>query len=196
MKNILVIFALIGSVAGFSFGRTQVIYAEETEEAVDEETTSTENEEDLLCGRNMSSSGDVALENYIIFLDEYFKQVEPASEQIEDGITRYRYFIEEIEAAFELNSIPVGGKTIERNVASYAYCESIQDEYLSIGKNLLAVFSVNSANSKRTYKVVDALKAINTNMSDFSQEYSAVFPQLFQKMDNALPCYAKSCTTK
>ena len=196
MKNILVIFALIGSVAGFSFGRTQIIYAEETEEAVDEETTSTESEEDLLCGRNMSSSGEVALENYIIFLDEYFKQDEPTSAQVENGITRYRYFVDEINAGFEFNSIPVGGKTIERNVASYAYCEYIEKQYLQIGEKLLAVFSVTSANSKRTYKVVDAMKAINTNMSDFSKEYSAVFPQLFQKMDNALPCYAKSCTTK
>lgn len=193
MKNILVIFALIGSIAGFSFGRAQIIYAEETEDAAE---TTTESDEDKLCALNMATAGELALNEYITFLEEYFKMDKPTSEQIEDGITRYRYYIEDIKAAFELNSVPVGGKTIDRNLDAYTICESVENEYLEFGKNLLTVFSETSANSKRTYKVVDAMKAINANMSDFSQEFSGVFPQLLQKMDNALPCYAKSCTTK
>ncbi len=189
MKKSLIILALVSSLGGFLFANSQLSYAEET-------TTTSDSAEDLLCAKNVATSASSALDDYLSFLDQYFKIDKPTSEQIEDGITRYRYYINEVKDGFDLASTPVAHKAISGNVESYAYCSYVEKQYLEFGKKMLTVFAINSAASKPTYKVVDGLKAINEKMSDFSQEFNTVFPQLFQKMDNALPCYAKSCTTK
>ena len=184
--------ALISGMLGFVFG-TGNVNAEESSGTVSEETQA---QEDLLCAQNVAAAASSALDDYILFLDEYFKIDKPSSEQIEDGITRYRYFVKAVNDSFDYEAVPVADKAISRNVDSYSYCIYVERQYLEFGKKLLTVFSLSSANSKRTYKMVDALKAINEQMSDFSRVFSSVFPQMFQKMDNALPCYAKSCITK
>lgn len=192
MKKNLLILALISGVIGFVFGTGSISYAEETTSTTD----TTQSEEDLVCAQNVATAASSALDDYILFLDEYFKIDKPSSEQIEDGITRYRLFVKEVNDSFNWEAVPVSNRTIARNVDSYTYCDYVTKQYLEFGKKLLTVFSLSSANSKRTYKMVDAMKAINEKMSDFSLEFSGVFPQMFQKMDNALPCYAKSCITK
>lgn len=165
--------------------------------AVTNAEESTGGEEDpWQCATSVATEASVSLDNYLTFLEDYYKIDTPSSEQVENGMSRYRFFIDEVQESFQNASAPQGGKTFEDIDASYTYCKYVRDQYLNFGKKLLTVFAIQSANSKRTYKVVDALKAINENMSDFSLEFSQTFPQMFQQMDNALPCYAKSCQTK
>ncbi len=161
-----------------------------------DESNETSDDLSSACAKSVIAESRPALTDYLTFLEEYYKIDTPSSEQIENGMTRYRFYVAAVRDSFEKASAPQGGKTFEEVGDSYAYCKNIRDQYLNFGKKLLTVFAIQSANSKRTYKVVDALKAINEKMSDFSLEFSQTFPQMFQKMDDALPCYAKACQTK
>lgn len=161
-----------------------------------DESADTAAEEWLACGDTVATESSAVLDDYLTFLEEYYKIDTPSSEQVENGMTRYRFYMNAVRESFEKASAPQGGKTFESIDSSYIYCQDIRDQYLNFGKKMLTVFAIQSANSKRTYKVVDALKAINEKMSDFSLEFSQTFPQMFQEMDDALPCYAKSCQTK
>lgn len=197
MKKILTFLVLI--IMGFTT-IIMVTSAEESEEAAEESDsvsdTSTFSPADVTCASTVASTASVELDNYINFLDQYFKIDSPSSEQVETGMARYRYFVDAVETAFETASAPLETETFETNQKSYTYCREIETQYLNFGRKLLSVFSLQAGNSKRTYALVDTLKAINEQMSGLSDNFSHSFPQLFQKMDDALPCYAKKCLFK
>lgn len=190
MKKILTFLILI------IMGLTAIIMVTSAEESSSISDTSTFSPTDVTCASTVAGTASEELDNYINFLDQYFKIDSPSSEQVETGMARYRYFVDAVESAFETASAPLESETFETNQKSYAYCRKIETQYLNFGRKLLLVFSLQAGNSKRTYALVDTLKAINEQMSGLSDNFSNIFPQLFQKMDDALPCYAKKCLLK
>jgi hypothetical protein len=156
-------------------------------------------EEDYACARNMLADGGVFLDDYMAFLNEYFKQDVPSSEQIPVAMEFYRYtedMLENIWAVHADLSASETGKTLDLGISEYLYCANIRDQLITQAELMLQAYARYSADSKRTFEIIDGLKSINEDLRAFSGDFYEVFPGKFAKMDDSLKCYAKECITK
>lgn len=151
---------------------------------------------DYACGQTMMEKGIVVIESYEAFLDDYFKSVIPSSEQVEHGMRYYRFVEDSLQSIYEKNVDVQANDTLEKSGAAITYCASIRDQYIDLAQMLLQKQAISSANSKRTFSVIDGLKAMNEDMEVYADEFHAVFPAFFNQFNNALPCYARQCITK
>lgn len=178
-----------------------VSFAEDTADPADTSSDMTDpaSEEDYACGKNMLADGKEFVGEYMNFLDAYFKQDEPSSDQIEIAMEFYRYTEDSLMNIWakhaDLSNAEVG-KTLDLAISEYTYCTSIRDNLILESKLLLQAYARYSAESKRTFQVIDGLKAINEKLRVLSGDFSEVFPGKFAKMDSSLKCYAKECITK
>ncbi|MFA4814710.1 MAG: hypothetical protein WC924_00070 [Candidatus Gracilibacteria bacterium] len=171
--------------------------AAETETDTDTETVSTVTDGvDYACGNSMMQDAAVVIDSYQVFLDDYFKAVTPSSEQVESGMRYYRFVEDSIESIYKKYADVQGNSTLEASASALSYCASIRDQYLSLARVLFQKQVIASANSKRTFLIIDGLKATNEHLDQFSNEFNALFPAYFDQLNNALPCYAHQCITK
>lgn len=166
------------------------------EEAEEESTPTIVDGVDYACGQAMMDQGTVIIESYEAFLDDYFKSAIPSSEQVEHGMRYYRFVENSIQSVYEANVNVNVNDTLEKSASAITYCSYIRDQYLELAQMLLQKQAIASANSKRTFSVIDGLKAMNEDMEVYSDEFNAVFPGFFNQFNNALPCYARQCITK
>lgn len=162
------------------------------------DTTDTTSQ-DYLCGQAMLDQGAPLVVNYEDFLNEFFQVDTPSSDQFEDALSQYRFTVMALNATFDANinlSTATGPKTLEVANAEFAYCGYVHDAYLDYIKMLFQRQIMGSTASKVTFKVVDGLKAMNKDLDTLSETFSSTFPTLFNKMNNDLPCYVRSCVTK
>lgn len=165
----------------------------EDAEVTEEDATS---EEDFACGQAMIEQGSVIVEDYETFLDELFKVDTPSSGQVEEAMTYYRYVEDALNNIFSDNLHISGFRTLDFANTNATYCTYIRDQYLDFAQTLLQKQILLSANSKRTFEIIDGLKAMNENIENLYEDFHAVFPGLFNQMNNALPCYARQCITQ
>lgn len=173
-----------------------VSLAEESASELAGEPTS---DEDYSCAKNMLEDGTVFVTQYMEFLDEYFQQDRPSSDQIPIAMEFYRYtedMLENIWAVHADLSAAEVGKTLDMAISEYSYCANIRDQLIVQARLMLQSYARYSADSKRTFEVIDALKAINEDLRSFSGEFYEAIPGNFAKMDDALKCYAAECITK
>lgn len=155
--------------------------------------------QDYLCGKAMLDQGEPLITNYEDFLNEFFLVDTPSSTQFEDALNQYRFTVMALQATYQANlnlSTTTEPKTLEVANAELAYCGYVRDTYLDYIKMLFQRQIMGSTASKVTFKVVDGLKAMNKDLDTLSETFSATFPTLFNKMNNDLPCYVRSCVTK
>lgn len=155
--------------------------------------TRAEEDSDLECTKQLAEDADAFYDSYADFLDQYFKIDDPSSDQVETAMTRYRYYEEAVQLSYENAAQIKGGQSFALNKDQFARCIALRDEKIALGRGLLQAYAMQSAGSKRTFKLVDALKAINENMEFLAEDFYMVFPRMFEKMNSALPCYAKEC---
>lgn len=161
--------------------------------------TPTEGTSDYQCSQNFMEEGQGIITNYENFLNEYFQVDTPSSGQFEDALTEYRYTKLALEASYTANVNAALGdaqKTLETANNEVQYCQYVRDSYLAYIKPLFQRQMMGSTVSKVTFKIVDGLKAMNKDMDSFAGTFAETFPTLFSKMNNALPCYARNCTSK
>jgi hypothetical protein len=161
--------------------------------AAEEESATIVDGVDYACGQKVMEEAFVVIEAYQTFLDEYFQADRPSSEQAADAMSYYRYMRDSINAIYEAASDVRTNNTLESAATATTYCSSVRDQYIELAQTMLQKQVVMSSNSKRTFKVIDGLKAINESMDVFADSFNATFPVLFNKMSNALPCYARQC---
>ncbi len=112
------------------------------------------------------------------------------------AMTAYRVVEYSLRGIYEKNVDLEHVKTFSAASNEDYYCTSLRDEYIQFAQLLLQKQVVASANSKTTFKVIDGLKDMNESLRDLTMDFLSTFPTVFEKMDNALPCYARQCTTK
>ncbi len=162
-----------------------------------EETTDEETPLNYACAQTMIDDGSALLDNYELFLNEYFLVDTPGSNQLEGAMDYYRYVEDGLNSIYSGALVIEGdSKTLEFASAEVTYCASIRDQYLRYAQVLLQKQLLSSANSKRTFEMVDGLKVMNDDLGDFSEQFLETFPGAFNQMNNALPCYARQCITK
>ena len=181
---------------------TGVINSTQAEETSTSDTSTTETSAatyspiDVTCATTVATDASKALDDYISFLDQYFKINTPSSGQTYEAMQRYRLFVLTISDSFETASTPQGGVSFKSTGDAYSYCSTIKQEYINFGRRLLKIFSLQSGNSKKTYMFIDGLKALNTEMREFSDDFYLLFPAAFKKMDDGMPNFTKACITK
>lgn len=148
---------------------------------------------DLACTIQVAEEAGAFYESYAEFLDQYFKIDSPSSDQVETAMTRYRYYEEAVQASYEKAAQIKGSERIGLNTEEFERCVAVRDEKIALGRGLLQAYAMQSAGSKRTFKFVDGLKVINENMEFLAEDFYMIFPRIFEKMNSALPCYAKEC---
>lgn len=151
---------------------------------------------DLECTKKVAEEGSAFYQDYADFLDQYFKIDAPSSDQVETAMTRYRYYEEAVQSSYESAAKIKGASTISLNQNEFTRCIALRDEKIALGRGLLQAYAMQSAGSKRTFKFVDGLKAINDNMEILAENFYMTFPRMFEKMNSALPCYAKECVSE
>jgi len=153
-------------------------------------------DDDYACAQHMLDNAPDLIDNYETFLNELFQVDQPSSEQVESAMTFYRYVETTLNNMFEVaNSFDVV-KSIDSASSEVAYCTYIRDQYIDYARLLLNQQVLGSGSSKRTFQVVDGLKAINEGLEEFVLDFVGTFPTMFNKMNNALPCYASQCILK
>jgi len=151
---------------------------------------------DQQCGAHVAEEASAVVDSYQAFLDEYFKEVTPSSEQVEGSMRYYRfmeYSIKEIYAKYLQQDENL---SLEDSLNANTYCASVRDMYLDAAQALMEKQVISSANSKLTFLIIDGLKAMNEDVDTFSEQFNAVFPGYFNQFNNALPCYAHQCISK
>lgn len=148
---------------------------------------------DYACGQAVAEDAVVIVQSYKRFLDEYFQVDRPSSKQVDDAMSFYRYVRTSIQKSYDQNLNVRKNDTLESATVANNYCSYVRDQYIAAAQALLEKQVILSSNSKRTFKVVDGLKAINENMDRFSEDFNGIFPGLFRQLDHDLPCYARQC---
>lgn len=192
MKRSLLVLVLAGLLL---LSQSNILLSNASEDEVDEEFVATDN----ICEQVMIEQGEIFITAYQDFLTGYFKQDEPSSDLLEEALEYYR-FVEAALIGIFNTQFDTGREGYQDDFEStfdeVSNCARVRDEYISFAGLLLQAQMLQSGTSKRTYKIIDGLKALNENLSDFSVDFNATFPRMFTKMDNALPCYAKECIVK
>lgn len=170
-------------------------FAEETETDPGETAVIVDGS-DQQCASNVMVDAQVVVSAYQTFLDDYFKEVTPTSEQVEGAMKYYRFIEYSINKIYKRNLQKDVNLSLNNSLQASTYCAYIRDVYLDIAKAMMEKQVISSANSKRTFLVVDGLKAMNADMDTFSDQFNEVFPGYFNKFNNALPCYAHQCINK
>lgn len=164
------------------------------EESTDAEIPSTERDGvDFACGQKTMEESFVIIEAYQNFLDQYFKIDKPSSQQIDAAEKYYRFVEDSLQKTYERNLSLANNERLEESTQAATYCAFIRDQYIDVAEVLLQKQVILSSNSKRTFAVIDGLKATNQNLEDFADEFNTVFPGFFNQFNNALPCYARQC---
>lgn len=170
-------------------------FAEETE--TDPSTTAViVDGADQQCASKVNEESQVVLTAYKTFLDDYFKEVKPSSKQVDGAMKYYRFIEYSINKIYKSHLRKDVNLSLNNSLQASTYCAYARDNNLNIARAMMEKQVISSANSKRTFLVVDGLKAMNEDMDTFSEQFNAVFPGYFNKFNNALPCYAKLCINK
>lgn len=157
--------------------------------------------EDAACAAVVAQVGAEEIDKYQTFLTQYFQMDEPSSKQILNAMEYYRFVRDAINDTYVKNQLKTDTskpKSLDLDTAfdSVDRCIKVRDKYLGIADVMLQAHSLQSANSKRTYAIIDSMKTMNSDMREMSSIFDQVFPRTFEKMNNALPCYARQCITK
>ncbi len=148
---------------------------------------------DYACGYETMVDSQVIVDTYQDFLDQYFKIDKPSSTQIKAAEKYFRFVQSSLQKAYERNLNITANERLEESTQAATYCAYIRDQYMDVAEVLLQKQVILSANSKRTFAVIDGLKATNQDLEDFADEFNTVFPAFFNQFNNALPCYARQC---
>ena len=127
-----------------------------------------------------------------ILMNEFFLNSVPSSEQVKTASKLLRAYEAEVNAAYK-KGLKLKALTIIEQNKSLVACDFYKEQYLDYGRALYQAQILGSATSKRSYAVVDSLKVMNDDLRDFSDVFLGTFPGMFQKFNNALPCYTKQC---
>lgn len=163
----------------------------------DESTSAAETVADNLCAQTLANSSAVILTEYESFIDQYTKVDKPTSEQFDNALLFYRYVEDSIRKLYDSSAEISGfnGTTAFAN-EQLASCRQVRDGIIEFARSYLTTFISGSTASKTTFKVVDGLKAMNSDLKDMSYLFQSTFPGQFTEMSNALSCYAHECLSK
>lgn len=182
-----------------SFGTTVLITEaadDDEEETETAEVTEEDSETDYACVVAMIPILETETAKYETALNDYFLFNEESSSQVLTAIEIYRAYENTIETAFEAQALTNGVQNFWEVEEEFIQCEEDVDNTLEYAQMLLRAQVLQSANSKRGFEIVDSFKAINENMGELSVDFHLTFPRTFEKMNNALPCYARQCVSK
>ncbi|MBT4385187.1 hypothetical protein HOD30_05590 [Candidatus Peregrinibacteria bacterium] len=155
--------------------------------------TYAEEDDEYLCAKNMINEGEEILAIYAEDLNDLFLAETPSSDLIGVGKAYQKQTEEALKVLFDKGLDLDNTKTIDLANSEVANCAYYFDRLSEYTEVLLEIHARESANSKRSFIVVDAMKALNEDLRDFSEDFYNTFPKTFTKMNNNLPCYAKQC---
>jgi len=155
-----------------------------------------EEDVDFECAAYMIEHGNVLVDLYSQSMAEIFQQDVPSSDLIEKSSEFYRVIEYALTKIFEEGLDKTGYKSFDTSSSEVSYCAEVRDQYINYAQLVLSEQALQSGASKQTFIIVDGLKSINESLSDFQLDFANVFPVVFNKMSNALPCYARQCITK
>lgn len=164
--------------------------------SVHAEDTASDEFMDFACAIDVADTAEVELEQYMSFLTQLFDYAEDSSLLVDEAMAYYRTYKSSIEDKYDEVALDLSASSFEGVYSEFEYCKSVRDSYLQMGEVLLQAHAVQSANSKRSYAIVDGMKVINENMATLSENFNRVFPASFQTMENALPCYVRECVSQ
>ena len=133
---------------------------------------------------------------YEAALNEYFLFNEESSEQVLTAMELYRAYENSLQETFEAQVLTQGVQNFWEVEEEFIQCEEDLDNALEYAQTLLRAQVLQSANSKRSFEIVDSTKSINENMAELAIDFQLTFPRTFEKMNNALPCYARQCVSQ
>ena len=151
---------------------------------------------DQQCSLHVAQEAQVVVDSYQAFLDDYFKEVTPSSEQVDGAMKYYRFMENSINKIYQKYLQKDTNLTLNNSLQASTSCAYMRDRYLDVARALMEKQVISSSNSKRTFLIVDGLKAMNADMDTFSDQFNSVFPGYFNQFNNALPCYAHQCINK
>lgn len=153
-----------------------------------------DNSQSYYCAQQLTVLGDQMIADYSTFLDSQTRDLEDNSDKLSLVMTYYRYVVGTLEDNFEVWIYDdLTGESLSSSTDEYQHCSYIRDYYTTVADSMLHTFYIASTSSKTTFQVVDGLKAMNSEMMGLSDRFHASFPSMFNKFDNAFPCYVKSC---
>lgn len=150
-------------------------------------------EQDYLCAQNLIDKGAIVVEGYENFLNDYFQIPEPSSKQVDGAVAYFQQARRALDILFEEGLDLDGIKSFDLANKEVQSCTLYRDQYVNYIEQLLQVHVLSSTSSKVTFTVIDGLKIMNEDLEEFSTDFHGTFPKLFNKFNNALPCYAKQC---
>ena len=146
------------------------------------------------CAQQLTALGDQLISDYSTFLDAQTRDIEDNSDKLVLVMTYYRYVVGTMEDNFDVWVYDdLTGESLSSSTEEYQHCSYVRDYYITVADSMLRTFYIASTSSKTTFQVIDGLKSMNSELMGLSDRFHASFPTMFNKFDNAFPCYVNSC---
>lgn len=151
---------------------------------------------DYACANLLVSEASPLLFEYTEVMDQFFSDTAPSSEQTESAFLYYRALQETVESLYARGVQLDNTGRFDLVAEELTRCTQIRNQYLDYTRTILDGYVLGSSNVKQRYAILDSLSAFNEEMSTLSRQFHSALPALLNRMDSALPCYARQCLTQ
>lgn len=128
------------------------------------------------------------------FINQHFRSDKPTSELLPTAIEKYRQYRAEVreEAGKLMKESATGKRTAEAAIKEVPACAKAVEEDFTIIKELLKQHIASNAYAKKSTKLLDKYKLLNSKLGDLNFTIAQTYGY-FAALSQKLPCYAKKC---
>ena len=125
------------------------------------------------------------------FVTQHFKNGSSTTELLPDATERFRQYVRDVKK--ELADYPVRDKTLGPELLKdRTACEEFVNDQLFMVKALIKSHVKQSAQAKKTTKLLNAFKEINGKLDKLNFDMAQMYANM-QTFSQKLPCYANQC---
>lgn len=147
--------------------------------------------EQLQCPTQMAPVFEQKRKEFAEFVNEHFKSKKPTSELVADAVERLRQYRDEVRSSMKKYT-PVGNRNATVVAAENGACRVQADKEYKIVKDLLANHIQENAYAKKSTRLLDAYKDINSQLDAMNFDVAKMYAN-FSIFSQKLPCYAQQC---
>lgn len=164
------------------------------EEVAPAEPTADEKESEKKCVNELKNFMADKQVEFGEFINQHFRSGKPTSELLPTAIEKYRQYRAEArsEAQKLMNESATGKRTAQAAIKEAPACAKAVEEDFMIMKELLKQHIASNAYAKKSTKLLDRYKLLNSKLGDLNFTIAQTYGY-FAALSQKLPCYATKC---
>lgn len=142
------------------------------------------------CAMEVQPFAESKTNEFSQFMNQHFSSKKQTSDLIEMSIKKFREYVKTMR--LELAKYPPAEKLPQEAVARWSQCEQIINDQIFVAKEILKSLVIKNAHAKKTTKLLDKYKEINSKLDRLNFQMAQMYGYL-QTFSQKLPCYVPNC---